>query len=71
MKFWNSGVVWNVASCDAGQPPSLSSAAKIQQETSETGGMVLKQGTTGKPVKCDVAQYNHSQVKPLEVTPVS
>ena len=36
MKFWNSGVVWNVASCDAGQP-SLSSAAKIEQETSETG----------------------------------
>ena len=35
MKFWNSGVVWNVASCDAAQPPlppSLSSAAKIQQE---------------------------------------
>ena len=23
MKFWNSGVVWNVASCDAAHPPTL------------------------------------------------
>ena len=65
MKFWNSGVVWNVASCDAGQPLSQVRPKLNKKPVKLVKLVALKPATTRKPLKCDVAHYNPSQVTPV------
>ena len=72
MKFWNSGVVWNVASCDAAHPPTLEQVRPKFNRKITRPAIPGKSVNPVKPVKPAIPKKTIRSVKPdsISVTPL-